>query len=85
MLVCTKLGSAALETVHILLDHKADPHITNKDGWTALHIACRTGHCDIAKLLLDNFPALANVRSNNGRYPLHIASKYCAVPFAILI
>lgn len=80
MLVCTKLGSAALETVHVLLDHKADPHITNKDGWTAVHIACRTGHYDIVKLLLDSFPALANIRSNNGRYPLHIASK-CSFSF----
>lgn len=85
MLACTKLGSAAFETVQVLLDHKADPHITNKDGWTALHIACRTGHCDIVKLLLDNFPALADVHSNNGRYPLHIASKYCTVPFAFSI
>jgi len=85
MLACTKLGSAAFETVQVLLDHKADPHITNKDGWTALHIACRTGHCDIVKLLLDSFPALANIHSNNGRYPLHVASKYCTVSSAILI
>jgi hypothetical protein len=85
MLVCTKLGSAALETLRVLLNCKADPHITNKDGWTALHIACRTGHCDTVKLLLENFRALANVRSNNGRYPLHIAGKYCTVLFHTLI
>jgi hypothetical protein len=76
MLVCTKLGSMALDTAHVLLNHKADPHIMNKDGWTALHIACRIGHRDIVELLLQHFPALVNVRSNNGRFPLHIASKY---------
>jgi ankyrin repeat protein len=79
-----KIGSLALQTVHVLLNHEADPYIVNKDGWTALHIACRTGHCDIVELLLENFPALVNKRSTNGRYPLHTAGKYCTVPFTSL-
>ncbi|XP_023710593.1 ankyrin repeat domain-containing protein 16 [Cryptotermes secundus] len=74
MLASTKLGSMALQTVHVLLNHEADPYIVNKDGWTALHIACKIGHCDIVKLLIENFPALVNIHSTNGRYPLHTAS-----------
>lgn len=74
----------ALQTVHVLLNHEADPYIVNKDGWTALHIACKIGHYDIVKLLIENFPALVNIHSTNGRYPLHTACKYCTFPFTPL-
>jgi ankyrin repeat protein len=80
MLASSKLDSTALTTVHTLLNHEADPHIVNKDGWTALHIACRIGNCDIVKLLLENSPSLINIHSTNGRYPLHTACKYCIGP-----
>ncbi|XP_021933211.1 ankyrin repeat domain-containing protein 16-like [Zootermopsis nevadensis] len=73
MLASTKLGSIALKTVHVLLNHEANPYIMNKDGWTALHIACKIGHCGIVTLLLERFPNMANMRSNNGRYPIHTA------------
>jgi ankyrin repeat protein len=81
MLASTKLGSMALQTVHVLLNHKADPHIMNKDGWTALHVACKIGHCGTVKLLLERFPNMANIQSTNGRYPIHTACKCCTVPF----
>ena len=36
-----------------LNDGTFDIHATNSDGWTALHEACKNGHCDIAELLLE--------------------------------
>jgi ankyrin repeat protein len=81
MLASTKLGSMALQTVHVLLNNKADPRIVNKDGWTTLHVACKIGHYDIVTLLLQRFPDMVNIHSTNGRYPIHTACKCSSVPF----
>jgi ankyrin repeat protein len=72
----------AFQTVEVLLKYEADPHILNKDGWTALHIGCRTGHYGVVARLLEKFPDLVNMLSTNGRYPLHAACKFCTVYFS---
>lgn len=68
MLACTQ---QSLEVVELLLQHRADPCLQNKDGWNCFHIACREGSPGIIRRLLDAAPNVWNTRSNNGRTPLH--------------
>ena len=73
MLAASKIQPQAFEIVNLLIQHKADPFIQNKDGWTVLHIACRNGDFKLVQFLIVSFPDLVLVKSNNGRYPLHTA------------
>lgn len=41
------------EMVELLLEHKANVNCTDKDGCSALTIACREGYYDIVIALLD--------------------------------
>lgn len=54
----------------LLTDIKIDVSQRNAKGETALLCACRSGHPDIAKLLLDS-AAQASVQSASGESPLH--------------
>jgi len=45
-----------------------------KDGWNALHLACRTGDLEMVKYLYNNNCSSVKVTSNNGRSPLHTAA-----------
>ena len=42
-----------IDVVDLFLNYGGDPTIKNKAGFTALHIAARDGHGEIAKLLLN--------------------------------
>ena len=42
-----------LEAVKVLIEHKATLDVADEGGSTALHIACKFGHADIARYLLD--------------------------------
>lgn len=53
----------------ILLNHGADPNITDITGSTALHYACRHGNFLVMELLL-KFNANVNFLNENGRTPL---------------
>ncbi len=72
MLACTKQD---VITVKTLLGHGASLSLTNKDGWTPFHLACREGCKEIVHLLLETSPECWNSASNNGRTPLHSAGK----------
>lgn len=72
MLACTK---DSLGTVKLLVRCGASPALENKDGWTALHVACRHGNLDIVRFLLDTFPECSDTVSKNGRTPLHTAGR----------
>ena len=63
-----------METVRELLEAGGDPRTVNKDGWTALHLAVRTGDLELVKVLAAASPDLCSVLSNNGRSLLHTAS-----------
>lgn len=71
MLACTKTDK--LDTVRLLLDNKAIVECQNKDGWTAMHIACREGTLDVFRLLRDSNADIFN-KTKNGRNTLHIAA-----------
>merc|ERR1712216_988108 len=47
--------------------------LENKDGWTAWHLAVRTGDLTLLNLLLATSPQCWNTVSKNGRTPLHTA------------
>lgn len=70
MLACTK---ESLGPVQLLVEHGASLSLSNKDGWTPLHIACRQPNAEIVRYLLDREPECWNTASKNGRTPLHTA------------
>jgi hypothetical protein len=43
----------------------ADVNIRNKDGWTAFHIAARTGDLELLAYLADTAPGAWNTVSRN--------------------
>lgn len=42
----------ALETVKLLVRHGADPELTNREGWSPLHLAVDSGYQDVVVYLL---------------------------------
>ena len=62
--LCFALGELAVPTtdpekrridvVRILLEHNADPNITDADGRTALDLAVEKGYRDVACLLIEH-------------------------------
>lgn len=73
MLACAK---DSLSTVQCLVGYGASLTLQNKDGWTALHIACRHGNPNIVRFLLDASSNHSNTVSKNGRTPLHTAGEF---------
>ncbi|CAG0885343.1 unnamed protein product [Cyprideis torosa] len=78
-LMCASARDSAdsLAVVKLLLEASADVTLKNKDGWTPIHLACRTGFEELLQLLLDAVPAekfqsVLHDRTNNGRTILHI-------------
>jgi ankyrin repeat protein len=62
-----------LEVVYRLLVNDANVYAKNlKNGYTALHWACQTGHLDIARVLVD-MATNVNETNFNGSTPLHCA------------
>ncbi|XP_076630614.1 ankyrin repeat domain-containing protein 16 [Colletes latitarsis] len=77
MLACVKTGSEACKCIAALLEAEADVFLRNKDGWTSLHIVCRSGDRNALNLLLKSSnESISRIgdRSNNGRSVMHIAA-----------
>ncbi len=68
----------------LVLEHRADVNIRDKDGETPLHYATENDHILIVRLLLMS-QAYINARSKKGRTPLHAACDYCRVKIARLL
>jgi len=62
-----------IDSVMCLLQHGADPNVTNTSGETALHCAARDGHREIFMELLRN-GADVNLVDNNHNSVLHLAA-----------
>lgn len=79
MLACTK---DSLGTVQTLVSYGASLLLRNKDGWNPFHIACREGHVDIVRFLLDTKLNSSHwdTVSKNGRTPLHTAALHGRLP-----
>ena len=73
----TKINIAAKDghilVLQQLLDFGADPNILDKDRFTALGLAVREGHDDIALALLQDKKVDMNIGAGNLGSPLHIA------------
>lgn len=61
------------EKVETSLQKGADPNSTDKEGRTALMVACQEGYIEIAKVLVEN-GADINAKDNQGLSPLLLAS-----------
>ena len=57
---------------HMLAIQRQDPNAKDSSGYTALHYACRSGHCQAAKLLIQH-GADPNSTTHSGTTPLHRA------------
>ena len=71
--MCSLLSPLYICLARTLLEAGADPRVVNKDGWTPLHLAVRTGDRDMVDHLLEAGPDTLEVVSNNGRSVLHTA------------
>ncbi|XP_005108190.1 ankyrin repeat domain-containing protein 42 isoform X2 [Aplysia californica] len=65
----------ALECVHWLLWHGADPTVTTPRGWTPAHIAAIRGFENCVEALTNNGVSLS-ARDIRGQTPLHLASAH---------
>lgn len=61
--------------VKLLFEKGADWAITNKSGWTPLHIAAINGHLEVARVLCQNTSINVSQQDNNGRTPLFLAAR----------
>lgn len=68
----TAAAKGELTKVHSYVKKGADVNSKNKARWTALAYACKYGHSDIVKYMIEN-KADINGKVNTGSTPLYIA------------
>lgn len=67
-----KSDDSIYEIIHCLLKYGAEPNVFNiTDGWTPLHLVCKSANFKILKLLLQN-QAHVNSQAYDGKTPLHL-------------
>ena len=64
------------KTFHILDHNSLDVHITDDEGWTALHYSARCGSYENVKFFADAGTDI-NLKTNDGMNCFHIAADYC--------
>jgi ankyrin repeat protein len=67
------VGYGDARLVKLLLEHRANPNSTDRNGLTPLHISAAGGSIDKARVLLD-FKADINAQSSDGATPLFFAA-----------
>lgn len=75
--LCRAASENDLHTINSLLALETDPNIQHqKDGlsWAPLHYACRSGHLEAARLLIQR-GANKFLKTSTGKTPLQIANK----------
>lgn len=71
------LVAADSEHWHIvrwLTEQKANVNVSNRAGWTPLHIAAMNGHVELTRIILEH-SALPNMKDDYGDTALYVASK----------
>ncbi|XP_059144476.1 ankyrin repeat domain-containing protein 42-like [Physella acuta] len=71
----TACNAGALECVHWLLWHGADPTVTTPRGWTPAHIAAIRGYENCIEALANNGVSLSS-KDTRGQTPLHLAAAH---------
>ncbi|CAL1542991.1 unnamed protein product [Lymnaea stagnalis] len=71
----TACNAGALECVHWLLWHGADPTVTTPRGWTPAHIAAIRGFENCIEALANNGVSLS-AKDSRGQTPLHLAAAH---------
>lgn len=64
--------------VKIFLDSGAKIDISDSNGWTCFHYACRIGDAPVISILLARFPEFINLEAKDGSTGLLIASHFDA-------
>lgn len=67
------IGNEDYQMVRYLLQHGADPSLSNAAGWRPIMTAARVGNREIIELLMEH-GAKPNVRTEDGLTPIRIAS-----------
>ena len=57
----------------LIYKHKVHLHMTNNDGWTALHCSARSGNCELVAYFAEMGTDI-HLKTNDGRNCLHIAA-----------
>ena len=63
-----------MEVTCLLFEHGVDATAVNKHGWSALHLASRWGHVEVARFLLDHGADVTG-ENNYGSTPFLLASR----------
>lgn len=79
MVATTLIGEQGTHIVQFLISKGANVALKNKDGWTAMHLACKYGNIQTIRLLADTQLSLLLEPSRNGRLPIHIAGMWHCV------
>uniref|UniRef100_A0A915J413 Uncharacterized protein n=1 Tax=Romanomermis culicivorax TaxID=13658 RepID=A0A915J413_ROMCU len=66
MLACAAKNDKSRAIVRLLIDRGADVQRKNKDGWTAFHIACRSGDAKKLQTIMEDDPKSWKTKSLNG-------------------
>mmetsp|Transcript_12324 Transcript_12324/g.18921 ORF Transcript_12324/g.18921 Transcript_12324/m.18921 type:complete len:336 (+) Transcript_12324:91-1098(+) len=64
-------GSAS--AIRQVISLGGNPAIADNEGWNAMHWAAFHGSVEAAKLLIDEFSSLSNVKDKEGKKPLELA------------
>ena len=78
LLTVARKGHA--EVCELLIKHGMDKDLTNKDGYTALHLAAYYGRFNVCKVLIENSVKM-DLRTTSLSYmPIHFAAKHVSFP-----
>ena len=78
MLIAAREGHA--EVCELLIRHGVDKDLTNKYGYTALHLAAYHGRYNVCKVLIENSVKM-DLRTTYLSYmPIHFAAKHVSSP-----
>ena len=76
---------ANVERLLSLIENDSDVNQKNKDGQTSLHLAARSGHKEVARLLIAKGAIVNEEDQKNSFTPLHYASRFGHIEVAKLL